>query len=214
MVAKKVKIIIADDHDIVRTGLRRLLESNKEFEVVADVESGEKAYQCCNEMLVDVIVMDLSMPGMGGLEAARRIAFRYPDIHIVIFSMHENTSFATQALKIGVKGYVTKTGTSSDLVKAVQEVVQGRIYLSADLAQKMAMQNLTDAENPLQQLSAREFEIFRLLAEGTTTEVIADKLKISQKTVSNNYTMIKQKLNVSTPIEMLRLAMRHHIINE
>lgn len=212
MSGKNIRIILADDHDIVRSGLRRLLESKPGFEVVAEVESGEQAYQCCSELDFDVIVMDLSMPGMGGMEAARKIITRYPDSKILIFSMHENTAFAAQALKTGVKGYVTKTGVSSDLVKAIQEVSEGKIFLSADIAQKIAVQGVIGNDEPIHQLSAREFELFRMFAEGQTIEVIADRFKISQKTVANNLTMIKQKLNVSTPIEMLRLAIRHNLL--
>lgn len=209
---KNIRIILADDHDIVRSGLRRLLESKPGFEVVAEVESGEQAYQCCGELDFDVIVMDLSMPGMGGMEAARKIIARYPEAKILIFSMHENTAFASQALKTGVKGYVTKTGVSSDLVKAIQEISEGKIFLSADIAQKIAVQVVIGNDEPIHQLSAREFELFRMLAEGQTIEVIADRFNISQKTVANNLTMIKQKLNVSTPIEMLRLAIRHNLL--
>jgi two-component system invasion response regulator UvrY len=158
------------------------------------------------------VVMDLSMPGMGGMEAARRMIARYPETKILIFSMHENIAFASQALKAGVKGYVTKTGVSSDLVKAIQEVSEGKPYLSADIAQKIAVQGLMGNDEPIYQLSAREFEIFRMIAEGEAIEIIAGRLKISQKTVANNLTMIKQKLNVTTPIEMLRLAIRHHLL--
>jgi len=207
------RIILADDHAVVRSGLRRLLELNKGIEVVAEAESGEQAYQYYGEFLPDVVVMDLSMPGMGGLEAAKRILQRYTTAKIIIFSMHEAVSFASQALKAGVRGYVTKTGVAEDLLTAITEVARGKTFLSAEIAQKVALQTLMGDDDPLHQLSSREFEIFRLLAEGKKVEEVAEMLKISQKTVANYYTMIKQKLGVSSPIEMVRLAIRHGLID-
>jgi two-component system invasion response regulator UvrY len=207
-----IKIMLADDHDVVRSGLRRLLENKTGLEVVAEAASGEQAYQNYGTTSIDVVVMDLSMPGMGGLEAARRIITRYPTARILIFSMLENTAFISQALKVGVKGYVSKTGAASEIANAVLAIAKGNTYLSADIAHKIAQQSLAGEDDPLRQLSAREFEIFRLVAEGLSAEAIADMLKISHKTVSNYHTMIKRKLGVDTPIEMVRLAIRHGAI--
>lgn len=206
-----IRIMLADDHAVVRSGLRRLLEQRHGMEVVAEAESGEQAYQLFSEHLPDVAVLDLSMPGMGGIEALRRIRARYPAARLLVFTMHENVAFASQVLKAGARGYVAKTGSPEELVTAVQEVAQGKIYISSGIAQKIAMHSL-GGEDPFNQLSAREFEIFRLAAEGANAEQIAEKLKISQKTVANYVTLIKQKLGVSTPIEMLRLAIRHGVI--
>lgn len=208
-----VKVVLVDDHTVVRSGLRRLLESHKSIEIVAEADTGEMAYQLYGEVSPDVVLMDISMPGMGGLEAAKRILQRYPQAKIVIFSMHEAVSFAAQALKAGVKGYVTKTGVADDLLQAVLDVSKGRTFLSQDVAQKVALQTLIGDSNPLQQLTSREFEVFRLLAEGKRVEEVADMLKISQKTVANYYTLIKQKLSVNSPVEMVRLAMKHGLID-
>lgn len=207
-----VRVILVDDHAVVRSGLRRLLESHKSLEIVAEADTGEMAYQLYGEVMPDVVLMDISMPGMGGLEAAKRILQRYTQARIVIFSMHEAVSFAAQALKAGVKGYVTKTGLAEDLLQAVLDVSRGKTFLSQDVAQKIALQSLIGETNPLQQLTSREFEVFRLLAEGKRVEDVADMLKISQKTVANYYTLIKQKLSVSSPVEMVRLAMKHGLI--
>ncbi len=208
-----IRVILVDDHNVVRSGLRRLLESHKSIVIVAEAETGEAAYQLYGEHTPEVLLMDISMPGMGGLEAAKRILQRYPQAKIIIFSMHEAVSFATQALKTGVKGYVTKTGVAEDLVQAVLEVAKGRTFLSQDVAQKVALHTLMGEQNPLQQLTSREFEVFRLLAEGKRVEDVADMLKISQKTVANYYTLIKQKLAVNSPVEMVRLAMKHGLID-
>jgi len=209
-----IRIMLADDHAVVRSGLRRLLEQRQGLEVVAEAESGEQAYRLFSEQLPDVTVLDLSMPGMGGLEAVRRILARHPSARMLVFSMHENAAFATQALKAGARGYVAKTGAPEELVTAVQEVAKGKIYISTGIAQKIAMQSLDGGNEPVNQLSAREFEVFRMVAEGLGAEEVAYKLKISQKTVANYLTLIKQKLGVSTPIEMLRLAMRHGMIEK
>ena len=121
-----VRVVLVDDHTVVRSGLRRLLESHKSIEIVAEADTGEMAYQIYGEVAPDVVLMDISMPGMGGLEAAKRILQRYPQAKIVIFSMHEAVSFAAQALKTGVKGYVTKTGAANDLLQAVLDVSKGK----------------------------------------------------------------------------------------
>jgi two-component system, NarL family, invasion response regulator UvrY len=208
----RLKILLVDDHAVVRSGLRRLLEINNSMDVVAEADSGEAAYQLYGEVNPDIVIMDISMPGMGGIESAKRILQRYSHAKIIIFSMHEAVSFASQALKTGVKGFVTKNGMAEDLLHAVLDVSKGKTFLSAGIAQKIALQTLIGDDDPMHQLSTREFEVFRLLAEGKRVEEVADMLKISQKTVANYYTIIKQKLGVSSPVEMVRLAMKHGLI--
>jgi DNA-binding NarL/FixJ family response regulator len=210
--AKKTTIVLVDDHSVVRAGVRRLLEQEPLFEVIGEAESGEKAYQILAELKPDVMVMDLSMPGMGGLESIRRILMRYEKAKILVLSMHEDLSFANQALKLGAKGYLTKNTLADDLVKSIETVTQGDVFLSDEIAKKMAMQSISGNQDPVHELSAREFEIFRLLAEGFDIEAIATTLNISSKTVSNYQTMIKQKLNINTPIELIRYAIKVGII--
>ena len=210
--AKKTTIVLVDDHAVVRAGVRRLLEQEPLFEVIGEAESGEKAYQILAELKPDVMVMDLSMPGMGGLEAIRRILMRYEKAKILVLSMHEDLSFANQALKLGAKGYLAKNTLADDLVKSIETVTQGDVFLSDEIAKKMAMQSISGNQDPVHELSAREFEIFRLLAEGLDIDAIASTLNISSKTVSNYQTMIKQKLNINTPIELIRYAIKVGII--
>ena len=209
---KKTTIILVDDHAVVRAGVRRLLEQEPLFEVIGEAESGEKAYQIFGELKPDVMVMDLSMPGMGGLESIRRILMRYEKAKILVLSMHEDLSFANQALKLGAKGYLTKNTLADDLVKSIETVTQGDVFLSDEIAKKMAMQSISGNQDPVHELSAREFEIFRLLAEGFDIDAIASTLNISSKTVSNYQTMIKQKLNINTPIELIRYAIKVGVI--
>jgi len=210
--AKKTTIVLVDDHAVVRAGVRRLLEQEPLFEVIGEAESGEKAYQILAELKPDVMVMDLSMPGMGGLEAIRRILMRYEKAKILVLSMHEDLSFANQALKLGAKGYLTKNTLADDLVKSIETVTQGDVFLSDEIAKKMAMQSISGNQDPVHELSAREFEIVRLLAEGFDIDAIASTLNISSKTVSNYQTMIKQKLNINTPIELIRYAIKEGVI--
>jgi len=210
--AKKTTIVLVDDHAVVRAGVRRLLEQEPLFEVIGEAENGEKAYQIFGELKPDVMVMDLSMPGMGGLEAIRRILMRYEKAKILVLSMHEDLSFANQALKLGAKGYLTKNTLADDLVKSIETVTQGDVFLSDEIAKKMAMQSISGNQDPVHDLSAREFEIFRLLAEGLDIDAIASTLNISSKTVSNYQTMIKQKLNINTPIELIRYAIKVGVI--
>ena len=207
-----IRVMLADDHIVVRSGLRRLLEQSGGMEVVAEVESGEQAYQLFSEHKPDVLVMDLSMPGIGGLEALRRIMARHPAAHIVIFSMHENAAFASLALTAGALGYVAKSEAAEDLVRAVREAAAGRGFISPAVAQKIALQSLSGDEEPTSKLSAREFEVFRLLAEEKSVDEIAEVLKISQNTVANYQTILKQKLDITNSVELVRLAIRFGVI--
>ncbi len=210
--SKKINIILVDDHAVVRAGVRRLLEQEPLFDVIGEAESGEKAYQLFGELNPDVMVMDLSMPGMGGLEAIRRILMRDEKAKILVLSMHEDLSFANQALKLGAKGYLIKNTLGDDLVKAIEAISRGDIFLSDEIAKKIAVSSIDGGQDPIHDLSAREFEIFRLLAEGFEVDAIATTLNISSKTVSNYQTMIKQKLNIHTPVELIRYAIKTGVI--
>jgi two-component system invasion response regulator UvrY len=210
--SKKVTIVLVDDHTVVRAGVRRLLEQEALFDVIGEAESGEKAYHMFGALKPDVMVMDLSMPGMGGLEGIRRILMRHERARILVLTMHEDLSFANQALKLGAKGYLIKNTLGDDLVKSIQTVSRGEVFLSDEIAKKMAMQSISGEQDPIHELSAREFEIFRLLAEGLEIDAIATTLNISSKTVSNYQTMIKQKLNINTPVELIRYAIKAGVI--
>lgn len=207
-----IRVLLTDDHAIVRSGLRRLLEQHNDFCVVAEAENGEQAYQLFGEVMPDIVVMDMSMPGIGGLEALRRIISRHSDAKIIMFSMHENITFATQAMSAGAMGYVTKSGKADDLVSAIRAGADGKRYLSSVIAHNIALQSMTGGDNPLQVLTTREFEVFSLLAEGKSTDEVATVLSIGQKTVANYQCSLKQKLNVSNPVELVRLAIKYGVI--
>ena len=208
-----IRIMLVDDHAVVRAGVRRLIEQDGRFLVVAEADSGESAYQQYGVCLPDIVIIDLSMPGMGGMEAISRIIARYPSAKLLVLSMHENAAFASQALKAGAKGYLSKNGLAEELINALEHIAIGQIYINASMTKKIAQQFLTNENNLLQQLSTREFEIFRMLAEGIDSAEIGKKLNISGKTVANYQTTIKQKLSINNSVELVRLAIRSGLID-
>jgi two-component system, NarL family, invasion response regulator UvrY len=213
MSEKKIRVLLVDDHAVVRAGYRMLLKNSENIEVVAEADSGEQACKAFIDLQPDVIVMDLSMPGIGGLEAIRRIIARDANAKILVFSMHEDTVFVEQVLQAGAQGYISKSSAPEILVEAIKELAAGKIHLDADIVQRLAIQKSRGKNSLFSGLSTREFEIFCLLAEGLNTSEIAKRLSLSYKTVANYSTQIKAKLNVSTVAELARLAIRHNIVH-
>lgn len=209
---KKIRVLLVDDHAVVRAGYRMLLKNSEDIVIVAEADSGEKACRAFIEVKPDVVVMDLSMPGIGGLEAIRRITARDPEAKVLVFSMHEDTVFVEQALQAGARGYITKSSAPETLVSAIKELAEGKSHIDSKIVQQLAFQK-SRGGSPFASLSTREFEIFCLLAEGLNTSEIAKQLSLSYKTVANYSTQIKNKLNVSTMADLARLAIRHNIIN-
>jgi DNA-binding NarL/FixJ family response regulator len=207
-----VRVLLVDDHAVVRAGYRMLLNVAPEIEVVAEADSGEVACRLFTELAPDVVVMDLTLPGIGGLEAIRRIVQRDQNAKVLVFSMHEDTLFVEQALAAGARGYVTKSSPPHVLVAAVKEVAAGGRPLAGDLAQRLAFARVRGGDSPLKELSTREFAIFCLLAEGLSSAEVAKRLSLSHKTVANYGTQLKSKLNVGTAAELARLAIRHGVI--
>ena len=207
-----IKVILVDDHAVVRAGYRMLLQSSADIEIIAELETGEQACKAYVDQQPDVVIIDLSLPGMGGLEAIRRIIARDAKAKILVFSMHENTVFVEQSLNAGAKGYITKSSAPDVLIKAIKEIAGGGIFLDPDIAQHLAFQKARDQDTPFSNLSTREFEIFCFLAEGLNTSQIAKRLSLSYKTVANYTTQIKSKLEVSTVTEIARMAISHDIV--
>lgn len=210
---KKIRVLLVDDHAVVRAGYRMLLKNSEDIEVVAEADSGERACKAFIEFNPDVVVMDISMPGIGGLEAIRRIIARETNARILVFSMHEDTVFVEQALQAGAQGYITKNSAPEILVEAIKELASGKSHIDSEIVQQLAIQKTRGKDSPFSTLSTREFEIFCLLAEGLNTSEIAKRLSLSYKTVANYSTQIKSKLNVATVAELARLAIRHNIID-
>lgn len=207
-----IRILLVDDHAVVRAGYRTLLGDAPDLEVIAEAENGLAALRLFIDSKPDVVIMDLSLPGIGGLEAMRRIVARDPDARILVFSMHEETIFVEQALQAGARGYITKSSAPDVLVEAVSRVAAGEIFLDHEIAQRLEMQKARGRDTLFDRLSTREFEIFCMLAEGLNVNEISKRLSLSYKTVANYSTQIKSKLGVGTVAELARLAIRHGLV--
>lgn len=204
-----VTVMLVDDHAVVRSGYRRLLEETSGMSVVAEANTGEQACELERQHFPDVIVVDLSLPGMSGLEVIRRLRARGCTAKILVFTMHESPVLAERALKTGADGYVTKHSAPDVLVRAIERIAAGHVYIGPATAQELAIRKVRDVEqDPLLALPSRQFEILRLIAEGHTKKEIANTLHLSVKTVTNYVTQIKKKMGVTETSELVRLAIR------
>lgn len=204
----RITVLLVDDHAVVREGYRRLLELSGGITVVGEAASAAEAYQMFCTMTPDVAVMDIALPGVSGIEALRRILAHEPKARVLMFSMYEDAIFARRAIEAGAAGYLTKAAAPRVLVEAVASVASGRRLLSPDIAQTLALQPLGAERASQDVLSAREFEVLKLIADGCTLNEIAQQLGVNPKTVSNHQSAIRQKLGVETPTQLLRAAMR------
>ena len=208
-----IQVLLVDDHAVVRTGFRLLLQSQPDIKVAAEAPSGEAACQLYAELSPDVVVMDLGMPGMGGLEALRRIRARNPAARILALSAHDDPMHARRALREGALGFLSKRSAPETLIEAIGTVAAGRRYIDPSLAQKLALAEIEGAaRSPIEQLSEREFEVFIRLAGGATVQKIADDLKLSASTIGTHLYNIKHKLGVVNQSELTLLAIRHGLI--
>jgi len=212
----KIKVILVDDHAVVRAGFKMLLATDDRIEVIAEAERGEQAIQLYQSMKPDVMVMDISMPGIGGLEAIRRICLRDKNAKILVFSVHNEQAFINQAIKAGAKGFISKSSAADTLIDAIQHIFLGRDYIAQDLNGAVDQQrhsSTPDLQVIINKFSTREFEIFIGLAKGKTAHKISDELCLSYKTVANYSTAIKKKLKVSTVTELTHIALMYGIVN-
>jgi DNA-binding NarL/FixJ family response regulator len=207
-------IMLVDDHAVVREGYRTVLQKQPGLRVVAEASDGADAYRLYKDVKPDLVIMDLSMSGIGGIEAIRRIRQWDRGARILVFTMHQNAGFAVQAIRAGARGYVTKTSPPDALVRAVMDVLAGRIAVSPDIDHELALSKLGGETMAADVLSAREFEVMQLLLAERTTDEIADALHISPKTVANLHSVIKDKLGVGSDIELVRLALRQGILTQ
>jgi two-component system invasion response regulator UvrY len=209
----QIKVMLVDDHAVVRMGFKMLLETSDDIRVITEAENGEEAIKAYMEHKPDVIVMDITMPGMGGMEAIERILNKEPSAKILVLSAHEDSVHPKRVLNAGAKGYVTKRSAAEELIKAIRAVASGKKYIEASVAQQMAIQQLSGEQNPVDVLSEREFEVFMSLAKGKTTNEIAETLFLSPRTVGTHLYNIKQKLNASNSAEIALIAMRSGLID-
>lgn len=208
-----VNVMLVDDHAVVRMGFKMLLESASDIKVIAEAENGENAVKLYVEHHPDVVVMDITMPGIGGLEAIERIMAKDNNARILVLSAHEDSVHPKRVLNAGAMGYLTKRSAAEELIKAIRTVAGRKMYLEASVAQQMAIQQLSGETNPVDVLSDREFEVFIALAKGKTTNEIADTLCLSPRTVGTHLYNIKQKLNANNSAEIALIAMRSGLID-
>lgn len=208
-----IKVLLVDDHAVVREGYRTLLGNAGDIEVVAEAASGEDAYSEFVHHAPDVVIMDLSLPGIGGLGAIRRIKARQPSARILVFSMYEDTVVVEKALQAGASGYITKNSAPAVMIDAVREIAGGAVYFEQEISRRLDSRRSGDAATPLERLSAREFEIFCMLAQGAVAGEIAERLSLSQKTVANYSTLIKNKLDAKSAADLAGIAMRHGLLD-
>jgi two-component system response regulator NreC len=209
-----IRLMLVDDHEIVRTGLRMMLEAEPDLKIAAEAESGEEALQRAGECTPDVVIMDVGLPGMGGVETTRLMRDRYPDIPILALTIHEDARYFFQMLDAGAAGYLPKRAAPTDLVTAIRTVHEGHVYLYPSLATALVGDYLQRAESggdeqrSYDELTPRQRQVLTLVAEGLSNAEIADRLEISAKTVARHRENIMARLNLHSRTELVKYAIR------
>lgn len=210
MKKNKITVILVDDHAVVRAGFRLLLSTEADIEVVAEAQKGEQVLQLYADLKPDVIVMDLSMAGIGGLEATRRLVSRYDDAKIIVFSVYHEAVYISRAINAGAKGYICKQTHPDVLISAIKKVANGEIYFESNLIDEPN----SDFQAIVNDFSPREFDVFLLLAKGLTAHDVANKLCVSYKTAANYGTAIRTKLNVNSSAELAHIALSLNLVTQ
>ncbi len=208
-----ISVLVVDDHELVRTGICRMLEDHDEIKVIGQAESGEDAIQLTRQYQPDVVLLDVNMPGIGGVETTRRILQSVPNTHILAVSGLAEEPYPSLLLKAGAKGYITKGAPLTEMVRAIKKVIQGGKYFSADIAEQLASSYLSDTpQSPFEALSEREMQVAMMVVNCVSAQEIADKLFVSVKTVNTYRYRIFEKLNVDSDVKLTHLAMRYGLI--
>jgi DNA-binding NarL/FixJ family response regulator len=208
-------VLVADDHGIVREGLRRLLEAETDLEISGEARDGREVLEQVEEHSPEIVVLDISMPRLGGLETLERLRSKYPDVKVILLSVHGDAPFIQSAISLGADGYVLKNGRAADIVTAIRAVTKGGSYFSPVVAREIVEQLRTPearSQEPFSVLSAREREVLHLIAEGMSAKEVAAELSISTKTVEAHRTSLMRKLGVRKATELVRYALRHGLI--
>lgn len=208
-----INILLVDDHALVRTGISKILNEVKGFKVVSECETGEEAIKFCRQSEPDVILMDMDMPGMGGLEATKKILRFAPDAKIIVLTIHNEDPFPSKVMQIGAAGYLTKGSPPKEMVNAIRAVNSGQRYLPAQIAQQMALSQFKSSEeNPFNSLSDRELQIMLMITRGEKVADISERLFLSSKTINSYRYRMFEKLDVSNDVELTHLAIRHGML--
>lgn len=210
-----IKIMLVDDHRLVRAGLRRVLQEASDMEVVAEASSGEEALELARLQPPDVVLMDINMPGIGGLECTRRLLQRWPETKVIAVSMHMEEPYPSRLLAGGAAGYLSKDSAADEVVAAIRRVYSGGHYVAADVAGNLAASLVRGISNsPFDQLSQRETQVMLMVTKGYSTQEISDRLHLSPKTVSTYRYRLFEKLNVTNDVELTRMAMRYGLLED
>lgn len=206
-----IRVLLADDHELVRTGIRRLLEDIADIEVVAEATTGEEAVSLCRQLEPQVVLMDINMPGMGGLEATKKILHHNNSIKVIVVTMNEDEVLAQSLLKAGAAGYLTKGCRINEIVHAIKEVISHRHYITPQIATQLALAGTRPGQelSPFHDLSERELQVMLMTLEGRKTQDISDSLCLSPKTISTYRHRLFSKLGIQSDVELARLAMKH-----
>ena len=209
-----IKLLLVDDHDLVRTAIARMLSDSSDLKIIGEANSGEQAYSMVRELNPDVVLMDIRMPGIGGLEVSRKIKQRFPDVKVIALSACEEEPFPTRLLQAGASGYLTKGACIDETIRAIRQVAAGNHYLSAAIAQQMALKayDKKQLNSPFDQLSEREMQISLMIASGQKIQNISDLLCVSPKTVNTHRYRIFSKLEIENDVELALLAVRHNLV--
>jgi len=209
-----IKVLVVDDHELVRSGISRLLTDAKGIEVVGEAASGEEAVQFAKEHSPDIILMDIRMPGIGGLEATRKITRHNPEIQVIAVTACDDNPYATRLLQAGAAGYITKGADADEMLRAIMKVKSGQKYISPDIAQRMALKPFQqDQTSPFDELSEREMQITLMIVGCQKVAEISEKLFLSPKTVNSYRYRIFEKLEIDSDVELTLLAMRHGLVD-
>ena len=208
-----INVLLTDDHELVRTGIRRLLEDSKQVKIVGEAECGEDSLQLAQSLNPDVILMDVNMPGIGGVEACRRILQRNPKQKIIVLTVHNEQTFPKRLLEIGAKGYLTKECGIDEMIRAIKQVNSGGSYIASTIAQQLALSLLPGNDaNPIDRLSRREFQVMLMISQGLTNVEISDKLCLSPKTISTYRLRVLEKLGAHNEVDLIKIAVEQGMI--
>ena len=209
-----IRIVVADDHPIVREGLKQLLSAAGDLAVVGDAQNGNEVLQRVRALDFDVLLLDMSMPGKSGIELIKQVRAEKPKLRVLVLSMHEEEQYAVRAIKAGASGYLTKESATAQLVSAIRKVAGGGAFITDSVAQQLALGAMPQSDGPPHSaLSDREFQVFRELVSGKAVSDIAAQLNLSVKTVSTHKARIMQKMNMSNPAELIRYAIHHRLVD-
>ncbi|ATC87026.1 UvrY/SirA/GacA family response regulator transcription factor [Pseudoalteromonas sp. NZS127_1] len=210
-----INVLLVDDHELVRTGIKRILDDVRGFKVIGEAKTGEEAVQFCRQHAPNIVLMDMNMPGMGGLEATKKICRYCPDVKIIVLTVNCEDPFPSKVMQIGAHGFLTKGAGSDEMVRAIRCVHAGQRYIAPEIAQQIALAQVTGRtdENPFQSLSERELQIMLMITKGEKAQNIAERLNLSSKTVNSYRYRMFEKLNVGGDVELTHLAIRHKMID-